>query len=191
MHKDMTPTFSTNVKLPKAFKRFPLRLQKGCLPDHVPLGKQILSAEPYRVCPTAQVKRTLLRTLKFPASLLAWAGVPGSPQVSTELPAMGDNQTSSNENKSLEMQPTLTVCPCACSQMGPFKSVWQWTATQCSCLSRRGTVQRGHGLKPYIFKALQDGAIKPTMHQWAVVTMPTTWRNNTFHYFDIRSFLFI
>lgn len=48
-----------------------LRLQKGCLPDQVPLGKQILSAEPYMVCPTAQVKRTLLRTLKFPASLLA------------------------------------------------------------------------------------------------------------------------
>lgn len=50
---------------------FPLRLQNGCLPDQVPLGKHILSAEPYSVCPTAQVKRTLLRTLKFPASRLA------------------------------------------------------------------------------------------------------------------------
>lgn len=65
----------------------PLRLQKGCRPDQVPLGKQILSAEPYSVCPTAQVKRTLLRTLKLPASLVAWAGVPGSPQVSAESPA--------------------------------------------------------------------------------------------------------
>lgn len=78
-----------------------------------------------------------------------------------------------------------------CSQMGPFKFAWQWTTAQCSCLSKRGTVQRGLGLKLYIFKALQEVAIKHTMHQWAVVTMPTTWRNNTFHCFDIGSFLSI
>jgi len=71
------------------------RLQKGCRPDHVPLGKQILSAEPYSMCPTAQVKRTLLRTFMFPASLVAWTGVPGSPQASAELPAAGENQRGS------------------------------------------------------------------------------------------------
>lgn len=76
-----------------------LRLQKGCLPDHVPLGKQILSAEPYSVCPTEQVKRTLLRTLKLPASLLAWAGVPGSPQVPAASPATGDSCGEATEHK--------------------------------------------------------------------------------------------
>lgn len=95
-------------------QRFPLRLQNGCLPDQVPLGKQILSAEPYSVCPTAQVKRTLLRTLKFPASLLARAGVPGSPQVPAESPAMGDKQNRSNENKEGKVASALTFCVCVC-----------------------------------------------------------------------------
>lgn len=80
-------------------ERFPLRLQNGCLPDQVPLGKHILSAEPYSVCPTVQVKRTLLRTLKFPASRLAWAGVPGSPQVSAESPATQGNQSGGSESR--------------------------------------------------------------------------------------------
>lgn len=69
--QDSNSAFRTNISITKTFSGFPLRLQNGCLPDQVPLGKQILSAEPYSVCPTAQVKRTLLRTLKFPASLLA------------------------------------------------------------------------------------------------------------------------
>lgn len=61
-----------------------------------------------------------------------------------------------------------------------------------ACLSRRnnnlshnvpfrGTVQSRLGLKLHIFSALQQPAIKHTMHQWRVVTMPTTWRKNTFH----------
>ena len=69
-------------------------MQKGWRPDQVPLGKQILSAEPYSVWPAVQVKRTLLRTLKFPASLVAWAGVPGSPQAPPALPrATKQNKT--------------------------------------------------------------------------------------------------
>lgn len=73
--------------------------------------------------------------------------------------------------------------------MGPFKLVWQWITTQCSCLSHRGTIQRG--LKLYIFWVLREAAIKHTMHQWAVVTTPTTWRTNTFHCFDTSSLLSI
>ena len=72
--------------------------------------------------------------------------------------------------------------------MGPFKLVWHWITTQCSCLSR-GRI--GLRLKLYIFWDLQEAAIKHTMHQWAVVTSPTTWRTNTFHCFDTRSFLSI
>lgn len=103
----------------ETLQRFSLRLQKGCRPDQVPLGKQILSAEPYSVCPTVQVKRTLLRTLKFPVSLVAWAGMPGSPQVPAVSPATGDNQTRSAELKRVKIQSILPAR--VCLQMGPFK----------------------------------------------------------------------
>lgn len=45
----------------------------------------------------------------------------------------------------------------------------------------RGTVRSGLGLKLHIFSALEQPAVKHTMHQWAAVTMPTTWRKKTFH----------
>lgn len=78
-----------------------------------------------------------------------------------------------------------------CSQMGPFKLVWQWITPQCFCRSCRGTLQRGLRLELYVFWVLQEAAIKHKMHQWSVVTQPTTRRTNTFHCFDTRSFLSI
>lgn len=103
----------------------PLRLQNGCLPDQVPLGKQILSAEPYSVCPTAQVKRTLLRTLKFPASLLAWAGVPGSPQASAVSPASGEITIKGAMRTKKWRWHMLQVSVCLFADGLLFRMVWQ------------------------------------------------------------------
>lgn len=91
------------------------------------------------------------------------------------------------KTKKLKMQPALTVC--LCSQMGTFKLVWQWTTTQCSCLSKRGAVQRGLRLKLYVFWALQEVAIKTHNAPMSNCHHAKTWRNNTFHCFDIRNFL--
>lgn len=127
-------------------------MQKGCLPDHVPLGKQILSAEPYRVCPTAQVKRTLLRTLKFPASLLAWAGVPGSPQAPAESPAA---QIDKRRWKQMKM-------PCARLCVLPDGSLWAGMAVNYTTvfLSSRGTTRGGRMSELFIFHVFREAAIK-------------------------------
>lgn len=75
-----------------------LRLQKGCVPDQVPLGKHILSEEPIRSKPSEQLKWTLERILKSVCSLEPWEGMPGSPQE----PAVSPTE---RENKKTELDP--------------------------------------------------------------------------------------
>lgn len=185
-----------------------LRLQNGCFPDHVPLGKQILSAEPYSVCPTAHVKRTLLPTLKFPASLLAWAGVPGSPQEPEESPATRDNQTWSNDARDCGVLPLrLWVYMCVCTDetfLNCYGSSWQYRLPSCqvhrkymeSCgveawffRKQEYWRKRSNGrVSSFYFRSAKVKRTSIMAEHLPFVTMPTTWQTNTSFSSDARGF---
>lgn len=56
--------------------------QTGCVPLQVLLCRQVLSAEPIRLYPASQLKRSRLLVLNSsPPRRAPWGGIPGSPQI--------------------------------------------------------------------------------------------------------------
>lgn len=61
--------------------------QTGCVPLQVPLLWQVLSAEPIRLYPASQLKRSKLLVLNSsPPSRAPWGGTPGSPHTPGLIP---------------------------------------------------------------------------------------------------------
>ena len=77
--------------------------QTGCVPLQVPLSRQVLSAEPVRLYPASQLKRSKLLVLNSsPPRRAPWGGTPGSPQIPGLTPTVIEETLVNAQDTQLE-----------------------------------------------------------------------------------------